>query len=799
MKQHNNNTFAAKVFAAAMMLLAGGQAKAQCITGDCDNGYGVYIYDSGTRHDGFWKKGEENGFGAKIMSNGDTYIGNFKDGYYSGEGMYIWAQNGSKYIGHWEKGDRQGIGRYIDENGESTTNIWNQDEILDEDEKVTGCINGDCKSGYGVAIYNDGSYYEGEWKNGYPNGQGKLYLANGGTYEGEFKKGRYNQYGILTRPNGSQKEGMWDMGSFIGEVNRNAMSGCISGNCENGYGIYVYDYGFYKGEWQNGKQHGRGIMVGNNGVVVEGTFEDDHSTGFAEIKYEDDNVLKAYVGDVQNDGPHGYGALFWKDGSLYWGQLKNSQINGLGVYVDVNGTKQSGLWQNGNFIKSVDENEFPLIYGEKNGFGIRLTQWGRYSGQLVNGLPNGMGSLRWYDGRVSVGNFFKDGSVIGEGLTEWPNGDRYVGSHYWGMANGKGTLYLADGTVVEGNWENGQYLENRPVVNNTVARPEVSWTTPQYYNTESTESKTTIKLCVTSKAAIQEVTISVNGETVVKTAPKHLKMGSNNCDYSLEYEIDLQPGRNEIMAEVRNEGGVTKSDSRYITLKKNENLSEEKRVALVIGNSAYQSIPALPNPVNDAKLMAKTLSGLGFEVMLGTDMSQNEMKQIIRDFGDKLADTKAVGLFFYAGHGLQVGGENYLVPVTANISKEQEVEYECVTLGRLIGQMESAQNELNIIILDACRNNPFAKTRAVKDGGLAQVNAPRGTFIAFSTAPGKTASDGLGSNGLYTEQLVKHISTPGMRIEDVFKGTRNDVYKESNQEQLPWENSSIFGDFFFKK
>ncbi|MBQ5572358.1 MAG: caspase family protein, partial [Bacteroidales bacterium] len=295
------------------------------------------------------------------------------------------------------------------------------------------------------------------------------------------------------------------------------------------------------------------------------------------------------------------------------------------------------------------------------------------------------------------------------------------------------------------------------------------------------------------------VTVTVNGVVKAKKSNRGFTVVSSQCDYTFEYEIDLEPGQNEIKAIVKNAGGTTTTDARRVTLNKSDNVSSEKRLALIIGNGAYQYIGALNNPSNDARLMGETLGSLGFETMVYTDLSQNEMISKIREFGNKLTEEKAVGLFFYAGHGLQVNGENYLVPITANITKQQDVELECVNLKRVLGEMEYAQNDLNIIILDACRNNPFANMRAINSGGLAAVNAPRGTFIAFATSPGNVASDGSGSNGLYTEQLAQEITQPGIKIEDVFKKVRSRVYEISQQQQIPWENSSIFGDFYFKK
>ncbi len=228
-----------------------------------------------------------------------------------------------------------------------------------------------------------------------------------------------------------------------------------------------------------------------------------------------------------------------------------------------------------------------------------------------------------------------------------------------------------------------------------------------------------------------------------------------------------------------------------------------KRLALVIGNSAYQNTAALLNPKNDAADMKAALESLGFEVIYGVDQNARQMKTLIRQFGDKLRETKAVGLFYYAGHGIASGGENYLVPIDADIPAEDEIEDATVSLSFLMNKMTLAKNDLNIVILDACRNNPFArKWSTVRDvsseGGLAAIRqAPVGTLIAYATQPGNTASDGTLRNGLYTQELLQQMKRPNLTIEDVFKNVRSQVRQKSKNLQVPWESSSIEGDFYF--
>ena len=162
--------------------------------------------------------------------------------------------------------------------------------------------------------------------------------------------------------------------------------------------------------------------------------------------------------------------------------------------------------------------------------------------------------------------------------------------------------------------------------------------------------------------------------------------------------------------------------------------------------------------------------------------------------------TKGIGLFYYAGHGMQSGGVNYLVPVDAIVEKDYDIQDECIRADVVLRMMEMNNNPMNIIILDACRNNPYVKSSRSMDQGLAQPeSAPSGSIIAFATAPGKTASDGIGANGLYTQELIKAMRKPGLSIEQIFKEVRINVSKMSGDKQVPWENSSLMGDFFFRK
>lgn len=225
----------------------------------------------------------------------------------------------------------------------------------------------------------------------------------------------------------------------------------------------------------------------------------------------------------------------------------------------------------------------------------------------------------------------------------------------------------------------------------------------------------------------------------------------------------------------------------------------ETRVALVIGNSAYKNASPLANPANDARLMAESLKRLGFELVDGkalTDLPDKAaMEQAVQRFGERIRKAD-VALFFYAGHGVQVDGANYLVPVGANVSGKSQVKYQLVDADYVMQEMAEAGTRVNLVVLDACRNNPFGERglRAA-NGGLAQVNAPRGTLVAYSTAPGRTAADGAGANSPFSAALARYMQDPGLRIEDVFMRVGADVERQTGGEQSPWKSDNLRGVF----
>lgn len=228
----------------------------------------------------------------------------------------------------------------------------------------------------------------------------------------------------------------------------------------------------------------------------------------------------------------------------------------------------------------------------------------------------------------------------------------------------------------------------------------------------------------------------------------------------------------------------------------------QSRMALVIGQSAYRAVTPLPNPANDAKAMAQLLGDAGFEVTAAPDLSQNALRQAVSDFAAQVAakGKDTVALVFYAGHGMQIDGENFLVPVDIDPKREADIPLQAVRLNDILNTLTSVPSRMRIVLLDACRNNPFPNIGKTAGHGLAIVDAKfgaPGTFLSFSTSPGAEAEDGSGTNSPYTTALLTAAKEPGLSIEDAFKRVRVSVNKATDGRQTPWESSSLTDDFRF--
>jgi len=258
------------------------------------------------------------------------------------------------------------------------------------------------------------------------------------------------------------------------------------------------------------------------------------------------------------------------------------------------------------------------------------------------------------------------------------------------------------------------------------------------------------------------------------------------------FQVDNElPVTEKLDEETKAKLGMVSSDRSV----KSKSQTDEQRIALVIGNSAYQYAP-LKNPQNDAVDMASSLNNLGFKVTKKLNASRREIEEAINGFGRELRKG-GVGLFYFAGHGVQVNGINYLIPIGVNIESEGDVKYEAVNANRVLSKMQDAGNPLNLVFLDACRNNPFARRFRSAEQGLAPMDAPKGSFVAYATAPGDVAAEGDGRNGIFTKYILQYMREPALEIAQMMRKVRAEVQNDTDGKQTPFEVSSLTGNFYF--
>ena len=347
---------------------------------------------------------------------------------------------------------------------------------------------------------------------------------------------------------------------------------------------------------------------------------------------------------------------------------------------------------------------------------------------------------------------------------------------YKNAFNGKDTLVTSR--------VDGDSVYPLSLVAGEVSQP--SWS-PWYLNVSSAEKKTDSNNIEKLYASTQEFP--------EKIADSLIQESLNNQKILENQRLKIQTEEaNRKQAELEAQTKLTQQQQQ--SSPSNISPRNSKRIALVIGNANYNSAP-LKNPLNDAADISAALRQSGFEVIDQRNATLQEMTRGIREFGDKLLKSD-VGLVYYSGHGLEVKGRNYLLPVNASMIREDEIAFQAVDANLILEKMNTAKKSVNILIVDACRDNPFARSFRSVNRGLAQMDAPTGTIVSFSTAPGKTASDGDGRNSPFTKNLVKAMMRADMPIEAMFKEVRKSVVEETKGQQTPWESSSLIGDFYFK-
>jgi len=626
-----------------------------------------------------------------------------------------------------------------------------------------GC-EGNCINGQGRYLYKDGQVYKGSWLNGKKHGQGHFIYKDKSTYRGEWKAELRHGNGVYTWTNGQTYEGQF--------VN----------NHMDGYGVLKYANGArYDGEIKGGIPHGKGTMLYTSG--------------------------QKYVGQWSKNKKHGQGEFYWPSGRKYSGEFFQDKLTGKGTYTHNNKSMQpeqkpidpreaekaaqlyagkEGVVKKAkpkvvakNSIKSepkpVVKKQLPTITkqnakkieklnkAKKIDKNYRLTivsQPKNATIRILNIKPKYQPDMP-----LSAGNYEVEVSSKGyETKTTWvkiQKDDLVV------------PIQLAE-------------LAVKPMIPKTnVGEIEKSEQVVAVQENKRTKSVQAVNKSLKEKTTQQ---IANNTET---DKEKQQKLKEKLDLAKLKEEID------ELKKQIK-----SNQKSAVVNTQLTSTLPEIKeqdlaRHALIIGNSGYDYSP-LKNPVNDAKDIAGMLKSLGFDVILKTDVDQEQMEDAIADFGRDLTQG-GIGLFYYAGHGIQYEGDNYLIPIDSKIKRQKDVRYKAVNLGQVLDEMGAARNGLNVAIIDACRNNPLPRSYRSGQRGLARVNSPQGTLIAYATSPGATAADGDGRNGLYTKHLLNHLQIPNITVEQVLKRVARDVREESAEQQTPWMESSFTGEFYFSK
>jgi len=376
------------------------------------------------------------------------------------------------------------------------------------------------------------------------------------------------------------------------------------------------------------------------------------------------------------------------------------------------------------------------------------------------------------------------------------------------IKSGNGYLVKIDKTITLKEGQNAIYIVAKTaresvssktktiIAHKPANKPVISWISPTNIQTMQKTASVNIKACVKSDIPVKSLDVYINGSLM----RGYIVVESTNvgCAAVVDKKVKLKKGENSIYIVAKNKSGSTTSETIFVTY--GSAIKDQKRIALIIGNSEYENVGSLKNPKNDATDMAAALKRLNFDVELLSDADFEKLGMAVDRFGTRVKNAD-ISFFYYAGHGVQVKGNNYLVPVSADIKDENQVRFQCVDANQVLAYMESGESRVNIIVMDACRNNPFERSwRSIGGGrGLASMDAPVGSIVAYATEPGNTAADGTGENGMYTSALLEYIENPELSLLEIFMKVRVKVLSDSKKQQTPWESSSLTENVYLLK
>ena len=443
------------------------------------------------------------------------------------------------------------------------------------------------------------------------------------------------------------------------------------------------------------------------------------------------------------------GTKTFASGHKYVGEWKDGKQNGQGTLTTANGDKYVGEWKD----------------DKPNGQGTAtFYNHDKYVGEWKDGNLNGQGTYTSFGSGTNYVGEFKDGKQNGQGTLTRANGDKYVGEWKDGTYNGQGTEYAANGSIInQGIWADGIYVRSAPVQQVTAPNNEI-----KKLRAEAEESKRLLAQAEDQKR-IQTQLAEIRQRELVE-------------------QLKLAKQQNQV------------APPAAMTTMAN-------RKALVIGNDSYKSVSKLLNAREDAKAIAYNLTAVGYKVTLHLDLNEKEMKTALRTFSSQVQGGDEI-MFFFAGHGVQLGATNYLLPTDIGGESEAQVKDEAIQLQRVLDDMTEKKAKFTLAMIDACRDNPFKSAgRNIGGRGLAPTTAATGQMVVFSAGSGQQALDRLGStdkdkNGVFTRTFLKEMQKSGISIDRIVRNVRIEVAelaKSIGHEQVPAIYDQVLGDFYFKK
>jgi len=524
----------------------------------------------------------------------------------------------------------------------------------------------------------------------------------------------------------------------------------------------------YVGEHKNGKPNGQGTYTFANGSIYVGEHKDGRRNGQFSVTFASGDK---YVGGYKDDKIDGQGTYTFANGSIYVGEFKDGKRNGQGTFTTAKGDKYVGEYKDdkldgqgtytfasGNIYVGEHKD------GKPNGHGTyTFANGNKYVGEHKDGKRNGQFTATFADGNKFVGEY-KDDKRNGQGTFTFANGNKFVGEYKDEKRNGQGTEYAANGSIInQGICADGNFVRTASVQQATVPNNEI-----EKLRAEAEESKRLLALAEDQKRIQTQI-----AETRQRELEEQLKLAK------IQNQV-VPPTAMTTMA---------------------------NRKALVIGNDTYKSITKLLNAREDAKAIASNLTAVGYKVTLHLDLNEKDMKTALRTFSSQVQGGDEV-MFFYAGHGVQLGATNYLLPIDIGGESEAQVKDEAIQLQRGLDDMTEKKTKFTLAMIDACRDNPFKSAgRNIGGRGMAPTTAATGQMVVFSAGTGQQALDRLGNNdknknGVFTRTFLKEMQKSGVSIDRIVKNVRNEVAelaKTIGHEQVPAIYDQVLGDFYFKK